>query len=66
MSTNQPQVRKIYTVIEETHSDGTVQLDKPTRKAAAAAVFNNPYAEKYQEDLSLFYEWSEQLGEQLR
>ena len=65
MSTDKPQIRKIYTVIEETHSDGSIQLDKPTRKAAAAAVFNNPYAAKYQEDLSLFYEWSEQLGEML-
>jgi len=52
-------------MVEETHSDGTVQLDKPTRKAAAAAVFNNPYAGEYQEDLSLLYQWSEQLGEML-
>jgi len=65
MSANQPRIRKIYTVVEETHSDGMVQLDKPTRKAAAAAVFNNPYAGEYQEDLSLLYQWSEQLGEML-
>jgi hypothetical protein len=37
-------------------------LQKPTRKAAAVAVFKNPYAGKYQEDLSLLYEWSEGLG----
>ncbi|MDH3799058.1 MAG: amino acid synthesis family protein, partial [Desulfobacterales bacterium] len=65
MGTDKPQIRKIYTIIEQTHSEGTVQLDKPTRKAAAAAVFKNPYAGKYQEDLSLLYEWSEQLGEML-
>jgi hypothetical protein len=65
MSADKPQIRKIYTVIEETHADGTVELDKPTRKAAVAAVFNNPFAGKYQEDLSLLYEWSEQLGEML-
>ena len=65
MSTDKPQIRKIYTVIEETHSDGGVRLDKPTRKAAAASVFKNPYAAKYQENLSLLYEWSEQLGEML-
>lgn len=65
MSADKPQIRKIYTVIEETHSDGTVQLHKPIRKAAVAAVFNNPFAGKYQEDLSLLYEWSEQLGEML-
>jgi hypothetical protein len=62
MSADKPQIRKIYTVIEETHADGTIQLDKPARKAAAAAVFNNPYAGQFQEDLSLLYEWSEALG----
>lgn len=65
MSKTKPQVRKLYTVVEETQSDGTVKLEKPTRKAAAAAVFNNPYAGKYQEDLSLLYAWSETLGEML-
>ena len=65
MSEAKPQIRKLYTVVEETHSDGTVQLEKPTRKAAAAAVFNNPFAGKYQEDLSLLYAWSEKLGEML-
>lgn len=65
MSKTKPQVRKLYTVVEETHSDGTVKLEKATRKAAAAAVFNNPYAGKYQEDLSLLYAWSETLGEML-
>lgn len=63
MSADKPQIRKIYTIIEQTHSEGTVQLDKPTCKAAVAAVFKNPYAGKYQEDLSLLYEWSQQLGE---
>lgn len=62
MSADKPQIRKIYTVVEETHADGTVQLDTPARKAAAVAVFNNPYAGTYQEDLSLLYEWSEALG----
>ena len=62
MSVSKPQIRKIYTVIEETHADGSVQLDKPARKVAAAAVFNNPYAARYQDDLSLLYEWSETLG----
>jgi hypothetical protein len=65
MSNDKPQVRKIYTVIEETHADGTVRLETPTRKAAAAAVFANPFAGKYQEDLSLLIQWSEELGELL-
>jgi hypothetical protein len=60
-----PQVRRIFTVVEETHADGTVRLDTPTRKSAAAAVFTNPFAGKYQEDLSLLIQWSEELGELL-
>lgn len=62
MSEEKLQIRKIYTVIEETQADGTVQLDKPTRKAAAAAVFKNPFAGRYQEDLTLLYQWSEEIG----
>ncbi|MEX1349519.1 MAG: amino acid synthesis family protein [Desulfobacterales bacterium] len=65
MSNEKPQVRKIFTVVEETHADGTVRLSTPTRKAAAAAVFTNPFAGKYQEDLSLLIQWSEELGELL-
>ena len=65
MSSDKPQVRKIFTVVEETHADGTVRLDTPTRKSAAAAVFANPFAGKYQEDLSLLIQWSEELGELL-
>ncbi len=64
MSEN-PQIRKIFTVVEETHADGTVQLDTPIRKSAAAAVFTNPFAGKYQEDLGLLIQWSEELGELL-
>ena len=60
-----PQIRKIFSVVEETLADGTVQLDTPTRKSAAAAVFTNPFAGKYQEDLSLLIQWSEELGELL-
>jgi len=62
MSDDKPKVRKIYTVVEETHADGRLRLDNPTRKAAAAAVFTNPFAGKYQEDLSLLIQWSEELG----
>ena len=65
MSNDKPQVRKIYIVLEETHADGTVRLETPTRKSAAAAVFANPFAGKYQEDLSLLIQWSEALGELL-
>jgi hypothetical protein len=65
MSGDNLKLRKLYTVIEETQADGSVRLDNPTRKAAAAAVFNNPFAGKYQEDLSLLYQLSEELGDML-
>ena len=59
-----PKIRKICTIVEETWADGQKSLEKPTRKAAAV-VFKNPYAGQYQEDLSLLYSWSEELGEML-
>jgi hypothetical protein len=61
--TNTPEVRKMYTFLEEIHADGIKKLAKPVRKAAAAAVFKNPFAGKYVEDLSLLYDWSTELGE---
>jgi hypothetical protein len=61
--TNTPEVRKMYTFLEEIHADGIKKLAKPVRKAAAAAVFKNPFADKYVEDLSLLYDWSTELGE---
>ncbi|SDO88389.1 amino acid synthesis family protein [Desulforhopalus singaporensis] len=60
-----PEVRSVYTILEETHVDGVRALEKPTRKAACAAVFKNPYAGQYVEDLSLLYEFSKELGEML-
>ena len=58
-----PQIRTIYTILEETCMDGVRTLDIPTRKAACAVVFKNPYAGAFQEDLSLLCDWSESLGE---
>ena len=60
-----PEVRKLYVIVEETHADGVKELEQPVRKAAAAAVFKNPFVDKYEEDLTLLYNWSETLGEML-
>lgn len=62
MSEGKLEVRKMYTIVDETWADGERSLEKPHRKAAAVAVFKNPYAGKYQEDLTLLYTWSEELG----
>lgn len=59
------EIRKIYTVVEEIYTEGRKRLEKPVRKAAVAAVFKNPFAGVYQEDLTMLYEISEQLGEML-
>ncbi|MCP4683305.1 MAG: amino acid synthesis family protein [Desulfobacterales bacterium] len=63
MSESKPQIRSIHTIVEETLIDGVKTLEKSTRKAACAIVFKNPYAGRYQEDLSLLYAWSEELGQ---
>lgn len=60
-----PEVRKLYVVLEETHADGVKKRNIPLRKAAAAVVFKNPFVDKYEDDLTLLYTWSESLGEML-
>ena len=52
-------------MVEETHADGVKKLEKPVRRAAAAAVFKNPFVDVFQDDLTLLYDWSEILGEML-
>ncbi|MGD9577900.1 MAG: amino acid synthesis family protein [Syntrophorhabdus sp.] len=56
------EIRKIVTIVEEVYEEGEKKIDKPIRKAAALAVLKNPYAGKYQEDLSALIDYSEELG----
>ena len=65
MADTKPEIRTRYTIVEETYADGARSMDKPTRKAACAVVFKNPYAGVYQEDLGLLIEWSQDLGDLL-
>jgi hypothetical protein len=58
-------LRKIVTFVEETHSEMGRSVDPPTRKAAAVAVIENPYAGKYVEDLTELMAIGEELGELL-
>ncbi|MGB5987698.1 MAG: amino acid synthesis family protein [Desulfobacterales bacterium] len=62
MSKSQLHIRKFYTIVEETHRDGARDVSPATRKAAVAAVFANPFAGSYQEDLTSLIEISEELG----
>jgi hypothetical protein len=58
-------IRKIATLVEETAREMDREVHPPTRRAAAVAVIENPYAGKYMEDLSELMAIGEELGELL-
>jgi hypothetical protein len=58
-------IRKIVTVVEETRLEMGQKVSPPTRRAAAIAVIENPFAGKYVEDLSPLIEIGEELGDLL-
>src|SRR2546429_8609087 len=58
-------IRKIVTVVEETRREMGQTVAPPTRRAAAIAVIENPFAGKYVEDLSPLVAIGEELGELL-
>jgi Amino acid synthesis len=55
-------IRKIVTFVEETHSEMGQPVHPATRRAAAAAVIENPFAGKYVADLTELTEIGEELG----
>ncbi len=55
-------IRKIVTVVEETVTEMGRPVDPPTRRAAAVAVIENPFAGRYAEDLTELFEIGEELG----
>jgi hypothetical protein len=57
-----PKVRKFVTIVEETAIEGGKQVAPPTRRAAAIAVIDNPFAGRYQEDLTELIDIGEELG----
>ena len=56
------EIRKMVTVVEEVREEMGKGIDPPHRKAAAIAVLKNPFAGRYQEDLSELMDMGEQLG----
>ncbi len=58
-------IRKIVTVVEETLTEMGQPVSPPTRRAAAVAVIENPYAGRYVEDLSELIDVGEELGQLL-
>jgi len=55
-------MRKIVTFVEETRTEMGRAVNPPTRRAAAAAVIENPFAGRYVEDLTELMEIGEELG----
>jgi hypothetical protein len=58
-------IRKLLTVVEETHQEANLSVVPPTRKAAAIAVIWNPYAGRRADDLSELIDVGEELGDML-
>ena len=58
-------IRKIMTVVDETLTEQGQAVSPPIRRAAAIAVIANPFAGKFQEDLSELIDIGEELGQLL-
>ncbi len=56
------EIRKIVTVVEDVLMEGGKAMARPLRKVACIAVIRNPYAGKYEEDLSALVDFSEEVG----
>lgn len=56
------QIRKLLTVVDETVTEQGQKISPAIRRAAAIAVIANPFAGKYQEDLTELIDIGEELG----
>ena len=55
-------IRKIVTIVEDTQEEAGQIISPPTRRAAAVAVIENPFAGTYQDDLEILMAIGEELG----
>ena len=55
-------IRKIVVFVEDVLSEAGETIDPPARKAAAVAVIRNPFAGRYERDLSSLIEQGAELG----
>jgi hypothetical protein len=58
-------IRKLIVSVEETRQEMGKAVEPPTRKAAAVAVIENPFAGQYVQDLQPLMDIGEELGELL-
>jgi hypothetical protein len=59
------QVRKFVTQIEDIQREAGREVNPPARKATVAAVIDNPYAGRYEADLSPLYRLGAEVAELL-
>ncbi|MGI9480793.1 MAG: amino acid synthesis family protein [Hyphomicrobiales bacterium] len=55
-------IRKVAVIVEETLTEMGQEISPPTRRAAAVAVIENPFAGRFQEDLEDLKAIGEELG----
>ncbi|MEN0073080.1 MAG: amino acid synthesis family protein [Paracraurococcus sp.] len=55
-------IRKLVTILDETRREMHRDLARPLRRAVACAVIENPFAGRYEEDLSVLVEQGAELG----
>jgi hypothetical protein len=59
------EVRKTVVQLEDVHTEGARELERPVRRVVAAAVVKNPYVDEYVEELELLIEAGEHFGHAL-
>ncbi len=55
-------IRKLLTFLDETYTEMGQPISPPTRRAAAVAIIENPFASVYQKDLTALMDIGEELG----
>jgi hypothetical protein len=58
-------IKRILTFYDEVRMEAGREVDPPLRKAAAVAVIDNPYAGRFEQDLSALTKASEDIGREI-
>ena len=58
-------IRKVVMFMDETHKEMDKAISPPTRRAAAVAVIENPFASEYKEDLTVLMDIGAEMGAML-
>ncbi len=58
-------IRKVVMFMDETHKEMDKAISPPTRRAAAVAVIENPFASEYKEDLTALMDIGAEMGAML-